>query len=431
MRACSRRGKQHTPGCLPCTHYPAPTSAGGDGILGVELYSLALYLFAHFYLREAHKAETADVWPSEYFSWQQEPSSPMRMTARSWGRSADASPSHKAHLPMMRQHLQQHLQLQEALVSGFSGFVARHAGMLLSLVQDPPPRGQGSGGAVDPPGEQLQLGLSDLEAAPHGTITAAELDRLSFLLRPAGLEDGQAGRSRTIEGGSPMDVCPTPFSLGAGAGIAEHTPFFAPGSGMEYCALDAVALWLADTLRPADEALRGPSPGAGDDASDMMMLGTSPPRNSVFNRLVQVSSLACPTDVHGASRTTVVRGEEDFPAGRLRILDCHDAVVYALAPLQYCLLTACSDCVVVLGAVGRVLRVERCERVQVRSWRLAGLGRAQPAGWAGLLACLPTHLPVPTHPPASASPAQPLRPAFSPSPVSPAPRSSPRRGASP
>jgi hypothetical protein len=56
----------------------------------------------------------------------------------------------------------------------------------------------------------------------------------------------------------------------------------------------------------------------------------------------------------------------------LQVLDCHDAVVYALAPLQYALISACSDCVIVLGAVGRVLRIERCERVQASPSRLPG-----------------------------------------------------------
>lgn len=131
---------------------------------------------------------------------------------------------------------------------------------------------------------------------------------------------------------------------------------------------------------------------------------------------------ASPSDIHGVHKATVARGEDDFPSARLRvrgcllacrtaavawtevalrcgllashsvaaacrnayqperllsclpascplpaaqILDCHDAVMYALAPLQYVLITACSDCVIVLGAVGRCLRVERCERVQV------------------------------------------------------------------
>ena len=54
----------------------------------MEVYSLGLYLVAQFYLREAHKADTADTWPTELFSMQQEPSSPMHMTAKAWGRDA-------------------------------------------------------------------------------------------------------------------------------------------------------------------------------------------------------------------------------------------------------------------------------------------------------------------------------------------------------
>ena len=35
--------------------------------------------------------------------------------------------------------------------------------------------------------------------------------------------------------------------------ISEHTPFFSPDSPTAYAPLAAVAAWLADTLRPADE----------------------------------------------------------------------------------------------------------------------------------------------------------------------------------
>ena len=53
-------------------------------MLGVEVHCLSLYLFVHLYLREAHRTETADVWPPDLFpalQAQQEPSSPMRLTA--------------------------------------------------------------------------------------------------------------------------------------------------------------------------------------------------------------------------------------------------------------------------------------------------------------------------------------------------------------
>jgi len=69
--------------------------------------------------------------------------------------------------------------------------------------------------------------------------------------------------------------------------------------------------------------------------------------------------------VQGVCKSTVAKGEDDFPDGVLRITDCHDSVIYALAPLQYASITCCSDCTVVVGAVGRMLRVERCERLQL------------------------------------------------------------------
>lgn len=78
--------------------------------------------------------------------------------------------AHRAYLPSMRQHLQQHLQLQEALVSGFAGFLGRNAEALVALVASPagPSPGKGAG------------------PQPQGMVSAAELDRLGLLLRWAG-----------------------------------------------------------------------------------------------------------------------------------------------------------------------------------------------------------------------------------------------------
>ena len=191
-------------------------------MLGVEVYCLALLLFAHFYLREAHKADSSDVWPSDLIAAQMEPSSPMRMTAHSWGREQQGeraawergrlkavgrsllgmvkgstrrhvmraacwpatracrpptilhsppppcpppagSHAHRAYLPSMRQHLQQHLALQEAMVAGFGGFLGRHADVLVGLVTSP--------------------AASPGKAQPQGMVSSAELDRLGFLLR--------------------------------------------------------------------------------------------------------------------------------------------------------------------------------------------------------------------------------------------------------
>jgi hypothetical protein len=46
------------------------------------------------------------------------------------------------------------------------------------------------------------------------------------------------------------------------------------------------------------------------------------------------------TSITGVSKGTVVRGETDLPQGMLRVTDCHDAMIYVLAPLQVCL-SAC------------------------------------------------------------------------------------------
>lgn len=55
-------------------------------------------------------------------------------------------------------------------------------------------------------------------------------------------------------------------------------------------------------------------------------------------------------DIQGVCKSTVVRGEDNFPAGILRVTDCHDTVVYALAPLNYAKIAGCSDCTVCILA---------------------------------------------------------------------------------
>ena len=58
-------------------------------------------------------------------------------------------------------------------------------------------------------------------------------------------------------------------------------------------------------------------------------------------------------DVQGLVKSTVARGEDEFPSGLLRVSDCHDSVVYALAPLQFASIYCCSDCTVVRPSLRR------------------------------------------------------------------------------
>lgn len=45
----------------------------------------------------------------------------------------------------------------------------------------------------------------------------------------------------------------------------------------------------------------------------------------------------CPPQKNpGVSKSTVVRGEDAFPSGSVRVTDCRDTTLYLLAPMQYC-----------------------------------------------------------------------------------------------
>ncbi|WMV19155.1 hypothetical protein MTR67_012540 [Solanum verrucosum] len=48
-----------------------------------------------------------------------------------------------------------------------------------------------------------------------------------------------------------------------------------------------------------------------------------------------------------------------------QVVNCHESVLYILAPLTYATVYGCSDATIVLGAVGKAVRVEHCERVHV------------------------------------------------------------------
>lgn len=44
----------------------------------------------------------------------------------------------------------------------------------------------------------------------------------------------------------------------------------------------------------------------------------------------------------------------------LQVLNCHESVIYILAPLRYATIYGCSDTTIVLGAVGKVITSNNC-----------------------------------------------------------------------
>ncbi|GLJ06893.1 hypothetical protein SUGI_0051590 [Cryptomeria japonica] len=69
--------------------------------------------------------------------------------------------------------------------------------------------------------------------------------------------------------------------------------------------------------------------------------------------------------VEGVNKASVVKQPSDIEASSIKVLNCHDSVIYILAPLSYATVNGCSDATIVLGAVGKAVRVEHCERVNV------------------------------------------------------------------
>ncbi|XP_078432334.1 uncharacterized protein LOC144703911 [Wolffia australiana] len=71
------------------------------------------------------------------------------------------------------------------------------------------------------------------------------------------------------------------------------------------------------------------------------------------------------TFVEGISKASVIKHPSDIKGNSVKVLNCHDSVIYVLAPVGYATIYGCSDITVVLGAVGKAVKVEHCERVQV------------------------------------------------------------------
>jgi TBCC domain-containing protein 1 len=72
-----------------------------------------------------------------------------------------------------------------------------------------------------------------------------------------------------------------------------------------------------------------------------------------------------PCFIEGISKSSHVKQASDLKGSSVKLLNCHDSVIYILAPLIYATVYGCSDATIVLGAVGKAVRVEHCERVHV------------------------------------------------------------------
>lgn len=280
----------------------APAAELGKEV--IYLHELSLFLLAQLFAKEAQRPDAVEYWP--------DPNSLSTSGTSGFGAGQDAlmSPTRRspsAGRSLLRQQLQGHLRGQLLALRGFGDYLRRQLRHALELVLDVWP------------------------ATEAATVSGPELDRLSFLIGPGRMGDA---------GDRPLRSSLT--SLGPGP-----QP------------LDAVAAHI-----------RGMWSEESVDSPRMLALSTSSTSSPSpkFNRamgMVAPSGQVDDSAIAGVYRGTVVRGEADLPGGEVRITDCHDSMIYILAPIQAALVSGCSDCTFVLGAVGRIVRVERCDKVQV------------------------------------------------------------------
>ncbi|KAK7336624.1 hypothetical protein VNO77_17170 [Canavalia gladiata] len=69
--------------------------------------------------------------------------------------------------------------------------------------------------------------------------------------------------------------------------------------------------------------------------------------------------------IEGISKSSYVKHAPEIKGSSIKVLNCHESAIYILAPLRYATVYGCSDATIVLGAVGKAVRVEHCERVHV------------------------------------------------------------------
>ncbi|CAA0812711.1 Tubulin binding cofactor C domain-containing protein [Striga hermonthica] len=147
--------------------------------------------------------------------------------------------------------------------------------------------------------------------------------------------------------------------------VSQNTPFYAnsdPDMPAAPVPTSQVLDWLLQNIsftleHIADRASsKENSPGNSSD-QDVAMSDISAMKPS--------SNLRGPSLIEAISKSSYVKQATDLKATSIKVVNCHESVIYILAPMRYATVYGCSDATIVLGAVGKAVRVEHCERVHL------------------------------------------------------------------
>ncbi|KAH9770460.1 TBCC domain-containing protein 1 [Citrus sinensis] len=152
-----------------------------------------------------------------------------------------------------------------------------------------------------------------------------------------------------------------------GIPLSQAAPFFA-NSDPDMPAVPVPAAqvhdWLLQNIASALEHLtervspreNGPANNSDQDVA-MADACTSSIKSS--------ASAKGPSFIEGISKASYVKQASEIKSSSVKVINCHDSAIYILAPLRYATIYGCSDATIILGAVGKAVRVEHCERVHV------------------------------------------------------------------
>ncbi|KAH7578472.1 hypothetical protein JRO89_XS01G0386000 [Xanthoceras sorbifolium] len=294
--------------------------------VGADLRDLMLFLYIQSYKRllpRTHKdsASVADVWPS---------------TSAFDGYLSALSP-----LQLVRSNSRRFMPSQADEEVHQLSYLQKHMGNILSLLSEP----------TEGEGEEESLVLS-MDGFEH----------LGFLIH-----FGDKGSE--------------------GIPLSQAAPFFA-NSDPDMPAVPVPAAqvheWILQNITSALEHLtervsakeNGPANASDQDVAMA---------DACTNSIKALANARGPSFIEGISKSSYLKQASDLKGSSVKVrlgfdlycwdqnlytytaevINCHDSVIYILAPLRYATIYGCSDATIVVGAVGKAVRVEHCERVHV------------------------------------------------------------------
>ncbi|PWA61825.1 cyclase-associated protein CAP/septum formation inhibitor MinC [Artemisia annua] len=279
----------------------------GD-VIGCNVYDLVVFLYVQSYKRLMPKgrgdsAVVADVWPS---------------TSAFDGFLSALSP-----LQLARSNVRKSMPSQADEEAHQLSYLQKHLGNIISLLADPV-EGQG-------------------EAEDSLVLTAENFEHLAFLFY-----FGEKGSEKIP--------------------LSQHAPFFAnsdPDMPAAPVPASQVHDWIEQNISSALEHIseriaakeNGPINASDQDA----MMADS------YANTTKTSTSKGSSHIEGISKQSYVKQASELKSSFVKVINCHESVIYLLAPLKYATVYGCSDATIVLGAVGKALRIEHCERVHIIS----------------------------------------------------------------